>query len=868
MKKVFFNSPIENFDYKKYLNGKTFYILPSETSINYKIRSEVTSGVNIVNTEFMTFDNISRFKKVKEVDSVVKFLVLKRILNKNHKEIKIFDESVDIILEFFDELLRSGKTREDVEKFSSPLIKSLATSFEEFYNYFKSRGYCLNGGLSEINAEDLNAKTIIIDGFVNFRFYELDFIKRISESKNVIINIPFNIDGLDFTKGTLKELEEMGFEVSIGKSWDYKDISKSKNIKILNSKDDFYNMFFVNIKKDILNKNGKIDIITGSSALASSINDRSSFNFIDFNMDIIERSRIKEELFTVLDFFENKSQKNSLKRLRLSYITVPVDKYMLEEDLLKQNFSNIEDINLDELTEVEMSQDHLKNYLDGVKFLQDESIKVEAYLDYYCDFFKDYIDTLKDGVEERFNEDDYDYIYVRDRNFINRSLEILEKMKALRVFYDKITYKEFKVLFKKYIENIKFKALQNREAIDLKSLNFMYHQKFNKLYLIGFDSHYESDKKKDFLYTGKTLEELKDFKIRDNESEIEFLELIYAILNSKEALILVDDDKKGMSKNLNLIKKVLKLDINNYKKEFYSSEIEISNDRSGESYELSEDTIEKLNLKLKDRIYSATDFDILKNCPRKFLFERIFKLEEFALEYDDKFYLRMGDRFHHILEKYFKCEKSKLDEDLLKKLTLKESFGYKTFDELKFLEKIQVINDFNFLKEYIVSDLEDQKLDNLTPKYFEEPFEFKIDDIKIRGRIDRIDSNGDEEAIIDYKRGSSINKSKILNKEAFQIPIYALSRLDKDKKFVKASYGVVKNGEVVTVLKNSDLREKKGRVRYFYSEEELKNIFNSSKEEIIRIVDDLKSGNIESDSDKCDECIYRDICTNEWGNYG
>lgn len=867
MKKVFFNSPLEDFDYKKYVNGKTFYILPSENSINSKIRSELTRGVNIVDTEFMTFDNISKFKKVREVDEVVKFIVLKRILIRNFKGKKIFDESVDIILEFFDELLRSGKRRGDVEKFSSPVVKSLADSFEEFYNYFEKKGYCLTGSLSKIEVDELNAKTIIIDGFVNFRFYELDFIRRISKDIDVIINIPFNVCGINVIKNTLKDLKDFGFEIIIGDSWNYKNISKPKDIKVLNSKDNFYNMFFVNIKKDISNKNEKIDIITGSRELGLLINDRSKFHGLDFNMDIMERSRIKEELITVLDFLEDKSKENSLKRLRLSYFKIPIEKYMLEEDLLKQNFSNILDIKLDKITEIEIPTHHLKNYLDGVKFLQDESIRQSSDLDYYCDFFIDYLGDLEEGIEDRFNKEIYDYIYIRDRNFLNKVLEILENMKRLSEFYDEISYREFKSLFKKYIENIKFKAMQNRESIDLKSLNFMYYQDLNKLYLIGFDSHYESTKERNFLYSGKTIDELKEFKIRNDDIEIELLELIYAVLNSKEVVILIDDKEKGMSKNLNLINKIFNLDINNYVSAYYSSDIEISNDRHNISYELSKGTIEKLNLKLKDRIYSATDFDVLKECPRRFLFERIFKLEEFALEYDDKFYLKMGDRFHNILEKYFKIEKSKLDEDLLKKLTLRESFGHKNFDELKFLEKIQIINDFNFLKEYIECDLEDQKSDDLVPKYFEKPFELKINDIKIRGRIDRIDSNGDEEAIIDYKRGSAISKSKILNKEAFQIPIYALARLSEGKKFVKASYGVIKNGEVVTVLKNSDLREKNGKVRYFYSQEELENIFNGSKEEIVRLVESVKSADFDSNS-KCDKCIYTDICENKWGKYG
>lgn len=871
MKKVFFNSPLEDFDYKKYALGETFYILPSESAINSKIRSEVISGINIVNTEFMTFDNVSRLKSVKEADDVVKFIVLKKILKKNFKDVEIFDESVDIILEFFDELLRNGKRKKDLEKFSQDAIKSLSNSFEEFYKYFEDRGFCLSTGLSETLPLDLSADTIIIDGFASFRYYEMEFIKKISDDKNVIINIPFNISGNEVIDDTLRTFYELGFEIIKSEETSLEALAKSANIKILNSKDDFYNMFFMNLKKDIVEDAGNIDIITGSNTLARKIRDRSKYHGLDFNMDIMERSLIKEELLALLDFLENKSKKNTIKRLKLFYFAIPVDKIMLEEDLLKQNFSNINDIDLESLTEVEMPKSHLKNYLDGVKFLQSESVKSVADLDYYLDFFKNYIKSLEDGIEDRFNPNIYDYVYVRDRNFSKKILEILDRMKNLKEFYREISYKEFKVIFKKYIEKIKFRALQNRELVDLKNLQSMYYQNFEKLYLVGFDKNYERDRDKNFIYSRKTLEDLKRLKIREDESQIELLELIYAAVNSKETLILIDNIKDGISKNLNLVKKKLNITPADYKREFYSSEIEISNKRDTRTYDIPDELIKKLNFKLSNRIYSVTDFDVLKECPRRFLFERIFKLEEFALEYDDKFYLKMGDRFHNILEKYFKIEKTRLDEDLLKKLVLKENFGYKSYEDLKFLERVQVINDFNFLKEYISADLEDQKIDALVPKYFEKNIEIQIDDIKIMGRIDRIDSSEDglEESIMDYKSSSSSLKTKkdILNGDAFQIPLYALARLNEGKKFVKANYGVVRNAEVVTVLKNKDLREKKGRVQYYYSSDELQNIFSNSKREIINIVGSLKSGNYESTS-KCERCIYTDICINKWGNNG
>ncbi|MET3616925.1 RecB family exonuclease [Peptoniphilus olsenii] len=864
MKKVFFSSPKEKFDYKNYISGKTLYILPSEIAINYKIKSEVFSGINIINTKFITFDNLIKFKNIKRPDNILKFIVLKMILNRNFPDKEIFDESVEIIVDFFDELINSGKRKKDILKFTSPIIKSLADSFGDYLIYFSKNSYTLDSGLSKISEDDIRAETIIIDGFIDFGYFEFDFIERISKSKNIIINIPFNIENNITSQSAVAKLENMNFEIVKSNTECINDLLANIPVDLYDASDDYYNMFFVELKKDIINQIKDIDIITGSSSLAKSINNRSVFQDIEFNLDLIERSLIKEEIITVLDYLEDKNRHNTLKRIRLSYFNLPVDKNMLEEDLLKQNFKNIADFNLQEIKELDIKQSHLQNFLDGVKFLQQENIKNTGSLEYFCEYFIEYMNNLENIIKKRFNPKIYDFVYVRDMNFLNKVIDILNKMPKYRIFYKSITFKEFKCLFKKYIKNIKFKLLQNRDAITMKNLQSMYYKNFGKLYIIGFDANYERISQKNFIYTKKTIEELEEFKIRGNDSEIELMELVYAITNSQKTTILINDEDKGLAKNINILKKICNLDISTYIKKYYSSEIEIFNNRDKLDYKLSSKALNNLNLRLKDRTYSVTDFDVLSDCPRRFLFERIFKLEEFALDYDDKFYLKMGDRFHNILKRYFKLEKSILDEALLKKLVLQENFKDKTFDDLKFLEQVQVLNDFNFLKDYIIIDLENQKEDFLTPKYFEKRIDLDIEGIKIVGRIDRIDSNGDEEAIMDYKRSKSsiISKNKILENKAFQMPIYALSRLKDNKNIVKLIYGSIQDAEIKTVMKNSDLRDKLPRVRYFYSDEELKEIFKSSKNAIISLVESLKQGNMDSESD-CLNCIYKDICENK-----
>ncbi|MDU7114967.1 MAG: PD-(D/E)XK nuclease family protein, partial [Peptoniphilus harei] len=304
----------------------------------------------------------------------------------------------------------------------------------------------------------------------------------------------------------------------------------------------------------------------------------------------------------------------------------------------------------------------------------------------------------------------------------------------------------------------------------------------------------------------------------------------------------------------------LDLKIEEHEKIYWTSKVDFDNESLNFNYNISTENLSGVNKKIRERNYSVTDFDLLKDCPRRFLFERVYKIEKLQKEYEDKYYIMMGDKYHHILEKYFKRERD-LNMETLKKLILEEE-NLGDYENLSFLEKISVINSFNTLKNYIEKDLEEQKKYGFFPKFFEEGFLMDVRGLKIKGRIDRIDALGDKEILIDYKRSKGRTKKEIEDLKSFQMPLYAIARRKMGKKIAMASYGSIKKAELDIVIKNSDILPKDDSKKYYFSEEELSNLLKKVEEEIIYMTNSITSGDYNSTC-SCDKCDYKEICENK-----
>lgn len=859
MKKVFFNNSKDKFNFEEFKGEKTLVILPQESAINFTIRNFLENGIDIKNTEFETFDKIiKKYRKLSSPDSVTKFIVLSRILKNNLLNIKIFPETVDIVLDFFDSMIDNYLGSEEISKFGSKIVSDLEKSFTDYNNYFKSKNQRLSPGIESIVPSEINFETIIISGFAAFRKSEYKLIEKLMEDKNIYIHMPFNFIKSDLLEETLRNLENLNFEIIRDEFIDYKE--SVKNLKVLYSKDNFYNLFFTKVKK-ILEKNNysNLKVLYSSKKLAKSIKVREEFEGLEFNFKEKENAMLRGEFLKLLDYFENKNKKNSIARLRLKYFPVDTNILSAEKIMLATDFLYLDEIDFSNMTEAEGEKTDFDNFYDAVNFMQSEKLKESESIDYYSDFFINYIEFASEKIEDEVKLNP-DSTFLRDFIYKDKLIQILENMKSLKPFYKEISLSEYILLLRKYIEESSTQRVTNLEAIELSDLKANYYRRFKNLILIGLDNNFEKSSKNNFIYNRDTEEFMTEIGLIKDEFEIDYITLVYAILNSENTLILTEDEEKGYSKVLNTLINKLNFKACEFKKEYNTSDLDIDFNRDKNNYNLRGNNYENIREKIKNRYYSVTDFDILKDCPRRFIFERVYKLEELAKEYDEKFYLKMGDRYHNILEKYFKLEKE-FSERTLKNLILKEIGEGRNYSELDFFEKIDCQNTYEILKDYIEVDLEEQKKDNLYPSSFEEGFKMNLNGVKIIGRIDRVDSNEQGEGLIDYKRSSVKTKKEITDLKSFQMPIYAISRVAQGKKFAKASYGSIKRGEISTVIKNQDILAKNDQKKSYMSDGEIKNLLREFTVEINRLVSEVESGNFESESD-CKYCNYTDICKN------
>lgn len=862
MKKIIFRNPREKLDFENLKGEKTLVILPSQSAINFYIRDMLKKGIDITKTEFETFDGIGKKNRKKKPDSILKYIILSKILKNKFRDMEIFPETVDIVLDFFDDLCENNLSSEDILKIDGEIFKELSKVFELYKAYFDDKGYDLYGRLKDSSVEKSPYDSIIISGFLEFRKNEEEIIKKLAQlpDKNIYLDLPFNFIKSDLISSTISSLEDLGFILEESEFLDYKEDLKKKDIKIISSDKDFYNLFFSQLKLLLKDKEvGDLGILSGSKSLAEKIKSREFFEGLEFNVKSSEKSLLESEFLILMDYFLNKNKKGILKRVRLIYFPLDVDEISLEKALMTYDFKNLSDIDFSNVKSLEVNTDSPENFFAGLDFLQKEKIDDLGTLDYYINFFENYLESAREKIREEV-EKNPETLALRDLRFLDKMEENFSKMKNLSSLYKEISLFDFVLITKKYLEKSKLDEVQNLEGIEIASYAANYYRDFKNLILIGFDKNFERKNKNNFLYNREGEKDMERIGLVRDNFKRDYIYLIYDLLSSDKIFILIEDHKKGLSKLLNTLIYDLDLKIQDHEKIYTTSKLDLDYESHDLDYKVSAAELSGINKKIKKRNYSVTDFDILKDCPRRFLFERVYKIERLEKEYEEKYYLNEGDKFHHILEKYFKSERD-LNINTLKKLILQEE-NLGDFKDLSFLEKISVINSFKILRNYIEKDLEEQKKYGFSPKYFEEGFVTDVSGLKVKGRIDRIDALGDQEILIDYKRSKGRTRKEIEDLKSFQMPLYAIARRKVGKKIASATYGSVKRAEIATVIKNSDLLPRDDKKKNYFSSEDLAVLLKNVEDEIIRMTKSIRAGDYTSTS-TCENCDYREICENK-----
>jgi len=231
----------------------------------------------------------------------------------------------------------------------------------------------------------------------------------------------------------------------------------------------------------------------------------------------------------------------------------------------------------------------------------------------------------------------------------------------------------------------------------------------------------------------------------------------------------------------------------------------------------------KRNLELmKDRQFSISQLETYALCPYRYFAERILKLDIIEEPTEEIEALEMGSLLHSILFTFYSslkkdkvvlnnCTNEEFDKasELLFKIADEKIKGANFNSPLSFYERekisgIEGKRKNSILYKFLTGERENK--DGYIPEFFEAGFgklkeeknqqiildELKVGDIKVRGKIDRIDINPGENAyrVFDYKTGKSrLNPKDTLAGLQLQIPLYLFaakeiikSELDEDYK--------------------------------------------------------------------------------------
>ncbi len=323
--------------------------------------------------------------------------------------------------------------------------------------------------------------------------------------------------------------------------------------------------------------------------------------------------------------------------------------------------------------------------------------------------------------------------------------------------------------------------------------------------------------------------------------------------------------------------------------------------------DLSERAKENLN-SYKDKEYSISQLETYAKCPYKYFAERVLKLKPLEEPSEEIEALEMGSLLHNILYEFYETIKSK---GIIISKASDKNFNYAR--QILFRIAEEQINDGNFNapltfyeKEkilgingkwensilYLFLKTEREKNENFIPEFFEEAFgslysgkrnmkgkssvkEMRAGNVKIRGKIDRIDIDKTENTfeVVDYKlSGKRPKKDELDEGLSLQLPLYMYAakeiinaQLEKDinpdvpkiysLKFKEGEFGKI---AVNLGLKKSSSSDKKNEV--------INKLIQECLEYVEKFVDAIKLGkfNLTTLKDRenrvCRYCSFKAIC--------
>ena len=285
---------------------------------------------------------------------------------------------------------------------------------------------------------------------------------------------------------------------------------------------------------------------------------------------------------------------------------------------------------------------------------------------------------------------------------------------------------------------------------------------------------------------------------------------------------------------------------------------------------------------LRNLPFSASSLDVYLQCPIKFFYSRVLKLEEREDASEDIDNRDIGKLVHDILREYFRQVVGKqlsvdaLDADRMKRTVgemFKQSFGAENAGAL-YLIKRQIERQMDaFLRDYQKPILESSRI---VIEELEYSISTRTKGFNIVGRIDRIERRGADTFILDYKTGKDDSYARVNFKKldledratwgkaisSLQLPFYMLLYTLKngsDVRRVRPAYVFLGRHPLNVEIETEFSADPEERAEYF----------RISGEIIVRLMEEI------ADASKpflptaelqkhCPTCPFSVLCGTQW----
>ncbi|SHH20643.1 ATP-dependent helicase/DNAse subunit B [Anaerosphaera aminiphila DSM 21120] len=862
---------------------RVIYIVPTKASMDYKKQLFIKKLNGFSNLSFYTFDDFKKARNNKIlIDETFKGHIIKRILKqKNYKNLSYSSGLASVLLDFINKSRESLIEPVDLNSVKSEVLKEVVDVYTRYDDFLNKNNLT---DLADLNEHyKVDADLIIVDEFYSLKKTEYELIRQLSENIDTVVNIPYFLKDLTIANSMKESLLELNFteidlrsNISISEFLEEKINSKELFLISEKSEDENLREVFKEIKRDILEGRDASSIaILPFSSDVNKLLKVAHFENMPLNSlyNLKNKSPIVGEFKDVLNYFQIQNRENILKLVKSNYFRITETSEEMEYEIGKLKFKNLDELLNSISVNIEIESKNLDEFMKLTEQLTNIPNKNLNFKE-YCNICREYLKIAENRVLENHEKLEDSEILKRDLSAIDFLDKSLKKVEIYDNYFYNSSFSNFSEVILNYIDDVNYSKFNSYAPKTMKpgqSLGV----KFNKTFICGLNSKYPSVEENSFLFSNMSKEEIKKYSIKDeNYIYEEGLLIILNLIGNSKSTCIVEEENKSMyfdlfeginhietkpeSSKLELSLKVLEnLNFKDIKGEGLSENFlnyeelqgRTKNTLLNEEAKLSGNSLLKLQKSIDEKGFAVSDFDRYVNCPYNFLYSRLVGIEEMKREYEEEFFLDMGNFYHKVLEKYFKNYPSELNEDYLSHLVRIELFENISPDlELKGLDKIKYENAKYILKNFIEMDLSERE--NFKPTDFEVPFKLNIEDVKINGRIDRIDSFGELEILTDYKLNNSPSFKDIAEGRAFQLPLYIMSQKEK---VVAARYGSINSCTYKNVLVNSDYLEEKG-----LSDEDFSNLVENSRDTVLKISSDIKDGLFPRV--ECEGCEFRDLC--------